>query len=147
MSEPTSDSSADYVLLTKLADEFAARYRAGERPALQEYIDRYPQLADDIRELLPAMVEMEQVKEDHEEAALRLPVYMDVGEALSHMLSVIYGSGAIHRIPVTSTRGPGPIGTVFGDVAYHNFASTHGQGEHKRWAAEAWAGAVEQYLS
>ena len=27
--------SADYVLLTRLADEFAARYRAGERPALQ----------------------------------------------------------------------------------------------------------------
>src|SRR5438132_10425631 len=62
------DGSANYVLLTRLADEFAARYRAGERPALQEYIDRYPELAEDIRELFPAMVEIEQVKEDHQEA-------------------------------------------------------------------------------
>src|SRR5438132_6816650 len=68
MSDKTSESSANYVLLTRLADEFAARYRAGERPALQEYIDRYPELADDIRELFPAMVEIEQVKEDHQEA-------------------------------------------------------------------------------
>ena len=48
MSDPTSESSANYVLLTRLADEFAARYRAGERPALQEYLERYPQLADEM---------------------------------------------------------------------------------------------------
>src|SRR5215468_5479441 len=65
----SSSGSANYVLLTRLADEFAARYRAGERPSLQEYTDRYPQLADDIRELFPAMVEMEQAKEGHPEAA------------------------------------------------------------------------------
>src|SRR5215468_7142253 len=69
MSNQASESSGNYVLLTRLADEFAARYRAGERPALQEYLDRYPNLADDIRELFPAMVEIEQVKEDHQEAA------------------------------------------------------------------------------
>src|SRR5262245_5241853 len=68
MADQRSDSSADYVLLTRLADEFAARYRAGERPPLQEYTDRYPDLADDIRELFPAMVEIEQVREDHQEA-------------------------------------------------------------------------------
>src|SRR5262245_21827749 len=64
MSEKVSESSANYVLLTRLADEFAARYRAGERPALQEYIDRYPDLADDIRDLFPAMAEIE-VAEEH----------------------------------------------------------------------------------
>ena len=69
MFDQTSESSANYVLLTRLADEFAARYRAGERPSLQEYIDRYPELADDIRELFPAMVEIEQGREDHREAA------------------------------------------------------------------------------
>jgi WD40 repeat protein/serine/threonine protein kinase/tetratricopeptide (TPR) repeat protein len=69
VSDQTSESSADYVLLTQLADEFAARYRAGERPSLLEYIDRHPELADDIRDLFPAMVEMEQVREDHQEAA------------------------------------------------------------------------------
>jgi len=68
VSDNTSNSSANYVLLTRLADEFAARYRAGARPSLQEYIDRYPDLADDIHELFGAMVEIEQVKEDHEDA-------------------------------------------------------------------------------
>jgi eukaryotic-like serine/threonine-protein kinase len=68
VSDKTAESSANYVLLTGLADEFAARYRAGERPPLQEYLDRYPELADDIRELFPAMVEIEQVKGDHQEA-------------------------------------------------------------------------------
>src|SRR5229473_74818 len=63
-----TDSSERFVLLNVLGEEFAARYRRGERPALQEYIDRHPQLADDIREFFPAMVEMEQVKEDHQEA-------------------------------------------------------------------------------
>src|SRR5262249_455229 len=50
-------------------DEIAERYRAGQRPALQEYLDRYPDLADEIRELFPAMVEIEQVKEDQQHAA------------------------------------------------------------------------------
>ncbi len=67
MSDPSADSSANYVLLNRLADEFAARYRAGERPALKEYIDRYPALAAEILEMLPAMVEIEQVKEDRHE--------------------------------------------------------------------------------
>jgi serine/threonine protein kinase/WD40 repeat protein/tetratricopeptide (TPR) repeat protein len=69
MSDEASVSPADYVLLTRLADEFAARYRAGERPSLQEYIDRYPALAEDIREMFPAMVEIEQVRDDRQGAA------------------------------------------------------------------------------
>src|SRR5262245_28371484 len=45
----------------KLAEEFAERYRRGERPSLAEYTARYPELADEIRELFPALVEMEQL--------------------------------------------------------------------------------------
>jgi WD40 repeat protein/serine/threonine protein kinase len=59
-----ADHSRDYDLIDRLADDFAARYRRGERPTLQEYVDRYPHLAADIRDMLPAMVEIEQVKED-----------------------------------------------------------------------------------
>src|SRR5262245_49815850 len=59
-----SADSGKYALIDDLAAEFAARYRKGARPSLKEYIDRYPELADEIRELFPAMVEMEQVKED-----------------------------------------------------------------------------------
>jgi serine/threonine protein kinase/WD40 repeat protein len=43
-----------------LAEEFAQRCRRGERPALTEYTARYPELADEIRELFPALVLMEQ---------------------------------------------------------------------------------------
>src|SRR5258708_33241142 len=57
-------------------DEYALRYRHGERPSLREYIDRHPQLADDIREYFPALAEMEQVKDDRqapiEQAASRV---------------------------------------------------------------------------
>jgi serine/threonine protein kinase len=60
--------SEKYALLDQLADEFAERYRRGERPALKEYLDKYPDLADEIRELFPAMVEIEQVKEDRSAA-------------------------------------------------------------------------------
>jgi eukaryotic-like serine/threonine-protein kinase len=47
--------------LDKLAEEFVERYRRGEKPSLAEYIDRYPELADEIRELFPALMEMEVV--------------------------------------------------------------------------------------
>jgi WD40 repeat protein/serine/threonine protein kinase len=60
------DSQGD-VLLTRLADEFVARCRRGEQPSLQEYLDQHPELADDIRELFPALVEIEQVKQDRSE--------------------------------------------------------------------------------
>src|SRR5579859_5051556 len=60
-------SSERYVLLDRLADEFAERYRRGERPSLQEYVDRYPDLADEIREYFPALAEVEQVKENRRE--------------------------------------------------------------------------------
>src|SRR5262249_45493944 len=66
-SDMAADSSERFVLLNQLAEEFAARYRRGERPALQEYVDRHPELADDIREFFPAVVEMEQVKDDRRE--------------------------------------------------------------------------------
>jgi WD40 repeat protein/serine/threonine protein kinase/tetratricopeptide (TPR) repeat protein len=69
VTDESADGSTHYILLTKLADEFAARYRAGQRPSVQEYIDRYPDLADEIRELLPAMVEIEQVRDDQQQPA------------------------------------------------------------------------------
>jgi serine/threonine protein kinase/Flp pilus assembly protein TadD len=44
----------------ELADEFLARYRRGERPAISEYTSKYPDLAKDIGELFPALVLMEE---------------------------------------------------------------------------------------
>jgi len=48
-------------VFNNLAHDFAERFRRGERPSLTEYVDRYPELADEIRELFPAMVEIEQL--------------------------------------------------------------------------------------
>jgi serine/threonine protein kinase/WD40 repeat protein len=42
-----------------VAESFLERYRAGERPSVSEYADRYPELAAQIRDLLPALVAME----------------------------------------------------------------------------------------
>jgi serine/threonine protein kinase/WD40 repeat protein len=56
MNEPSSGPN----LLNDLAHEFAERLRRGERPALTEYVRRYPELATQIRELFPAMLLMEE---------------------------------------------------------------------------------------
>ena len=48
-------------LVMVLVEEFLERYRQGERPALKEYIDRHPELADEIREVFPAMAMMENI--------------------------------------------------------------------------------------
>src|SRR6516162_4983737 len=45
-----------------LAEEFVARHRRGERPALTEYTERQPDRAEEIRELFPALIVMEQLK-------------------------------------------------------------------------------------
>jgi eukaryotic-like serine/threonine-protein kinase len=60
-------SSNDYERFDALADEFARRYRQGEKPSLQEYIDRLPAMADEIRELFPALIEVEHVQEARDE--------------------------------------------------------------------------------
>jgi serine/threonine protein kinase len=48
--------------LDRLAEEFAARWRAGERPLVTEYAEKYPELASEIRELFPALLVMENLK-------------------------------------------------------------------------------------
>jgi serine/threonine protein kinase/WD40 repeat protein len=56
-----SSQSSDRDPVEKLAEEFAERYRRGERPSLSEYAARYPELAGEIRAVFPALVEMEQL--------------------------------------------------------------------------------------
>jgi serine/threonine protein kinase/WD40 repeat protein/uncharacterized protein HemY len=55
-------SSAERNPVEQLAEEFAERIRRGEHPSLSEYTDKYPQWADEIRDLFPALVMMEQFK-------------------------------------------------------------------------------------
>jgi WD40 repeat protein/serine/threonine protein kinase len=45
-----------------IADEFVEAVRQGMRPSVEEFARRYPQHADEIREMLPALALMEQAK-------------------------------------------------------------------------------------
>ena len=46
-----------------IAEEFAEELRAGKSPTVEEFASRYPEHADDIRDLLPTLVVMEQARE------------------------------------------------------------------------------------
>ena len=49
-------SSADRDPLEILADDFLTRRRRGESPQLREYVEKYPNLADEIRDLFPTLL-------------------------------------------------------------------------------------------
>jgi WD40 repeat protein/serine/threonine protein kinase len=55
-----SSSSSEPDPLDQLAEEFIARCRRGERPAVSEYVDKHPELAERIRDLFPALLMMEE---------------------------------------------------------------------------------------
>src|SRR5262245_5776415 len=77
------EDSRGYDLLDQIAEEFAARFRRGEQPSLKDYTDRYPELAEEIRELFPALVQVERVKEichDRDEAEARTLPLSQVGD-------------------------------------------------------------------
>jgi hypothetical protein len=48
-----SDSTAACDPIEMLADSFLARFRRGERPSAEGYAAQHPELAQEIRELLP----------------------------------------------------------------------------------------------
>lgn len=48
------------------ADEFVERYRNGEYPSVTEYVQRFPAQAEELKELLPAVAMMEQLKRKEE---------------------------------------------------------------------------------
>jgi len=72
--------SGRYDLLDRLAEEFAERFRRGERPSLEEYTDRYPDLAEDIRELFPAMIKVEQAEAQAGDSEVANPTPRKIGD-------------------------------------------------------------------
>ncbi|HEX3450324.1 MAG TPA: protein kinase, partial [Isosphaeraceae bacterium] len=59
MTQPSAERSL-IDPLDVVAEEFVRRFREGERPSLSEYAVRYPELAERIGELFPALVRMEE---------------------------------------------------------------------------------------
>ena len=47
-------------LLSQITDEFLERLDAGEQPDIEEYVQRYPALADVLRQVLPALTVLRQ---------------------------------------------------------------------------------------
>jgi serine/threonine protein kinase len=57
-----SGSSDDRNPVEILAEDFLARQRRGEHPALSEYVARHPELAAEIRELFPVLLDIEDAR-------------------------------------------------------------------------------------
>jgi serine/threonine protein kinase len=55
-----SNLNSEHDLFNDLAHEFAERHRRGEKPGLTEYTERYPELAEQIRDLFPALAFVEE---------------------------------------------------------------------------------------
>ncbi len=64
---PLADVSDDAASqLDDLAEEFSQRLRSGRRPSIEEFAERYPVYAGEIRQLFPALAMMEKVQSDGE---------------------------------------------------------------------------------
>ena len=67
MSEPRDEdprpvpSGTDTDPLGSIIESFLTRFRRGEHPSLAELAGRHPEFADEIRDLIPALVEIERL--------------------------------------------------------------------------------------
>lgn len=59
------------VQIEVLASEYAEKARQGENPSIDSYLERYPEMATQIRELFPMVAALEQWKSDRESEVLR----------------------------------------------------------------------------
>jgi cellulose synthase/poly-beta-1,6-N-acetylglucosamine synthase-like glycosyltransferase len=77
-------------------------------------------------------------------ADTRAPLFLDVGEAMSQRMILKFGGGhALYPFEITSTRGPGVAGAVFGGLVYHNAYATQGRG--RDGAIQMWHDALAEY--
>lgn len=75
-----TDSSDDSKNVSQLANDYLARCRRGEAPPISEYTVKYPELAEDIREIFPMMLLMEEnapKDESEEHEPLKLSQFGD----------------------------------------------------------------------
>ena len=63
------DPRLENVTVERLAEDYLQRRRSGERPPISEYTERYPDLADQIRDFFPALCALEDLKPDTEDDA------------------------------------------------------------------------------
>src|SRR5437016_4448080 len=71
--------------IEELAEAFLERYRRGERPALTEYTRAHPGLAQEIRELFPALVMLEELGPASGKQGVAIGAVTGDGKALTHI--------------------------------------------------------------
>jgi serine/threonine protein kinase/formylglycine-generating enzyme required for sulfatase activity len=57
----------------QIADEFLEAFRQGQRPSVEEFARRYPEHADEIRDMLPTLVLVEKAKYAHDSPGQQPP--------------------------------------------------------------------------
>ncbi|MCM2370303.1 serine/threonine-protein kinase [Aporhodopirellula aestuarii] len=60
------DLDDTYSTVDILASDFVARYRNGDRPTVEEYANRHPELSEPIRRVFPLVLSVEKVKIDQQ---------------------------------------------------------------------------------
>ncbi len=98
-----TDSTSDRDPWELVAELFLARYRAGERPSVEEYATRHPELADQIRRLMPALVMMEP----------ELPIVPDHAAALQPPAGTTGESRRLGDYRILREIGRGGMGVVY----------------------------------
>ncbi|KLU06728.1 serine/threonine protein kinase [Rhodopirellula islandica] len=66
MQLPESIDDDTYATVDILASDFVARYRNGDRPTVEEYAIRHPELSEPIRRVFPLVLSVEKVKVDQQ---------------------------------------------------------------------------------
>jgi serine/threonine protein kinase/WD40 repeat protein len=99
-----SQTDSDRNPVDELAEEFVERYRRGERPSLTEYTSRYPQLAEQIRGLFPALLLMEDARPASHEVT---------GRNLSPKSTRVLNLERIGDFRILREVGRGGMGIVF----------------------------------
>lgn len=93
--------------LDALMDQFVSEARRGLMPSVDDYADRYPQYGDEIRDVFPALIALEQWKLDKEVECLRrnLPAELTVRQLGDCRLLYEIGRGGM-GVVFEATQGP-----------------------------------------
>eukprot|EP00913_Durusdinium_trenchii_P028450 g26678.t1 len=99
--------------IEEIAEEFTSRCRSGDRPSIDEYAKRFPEHAQEIRELFPALLLVEKAAVTDTSAALRSETHTGAAENSTAPVSDFHVPERIGRFEVRDAIGGGGFGVVF----------------------------------